>query len=187
MESIQSFRQRARTWLSKSMEPAMEDASPHTGDEDRALQARLARGSFAGITLPLDFGGQGLTFEHQKAFYEEARGYDLPTGFVVSLAMLAPTLVDHASPELLREHLPRMIAGQEIWIQLLSEPGGGSDLAGAVTGATAMATRGSSTVRRSGAPGRPLQISACAWLAPTGKHRSTAGSPCSRSLFVHLA
>ncbi len=136
MESIDSFRARARAWLAENVELAEEGVRSHTDAADRALQAKLAAGGFAGITLPVEYGGQGLTFQHQKVFYEEARGYDLPTGFVVSLAMLAPTLVDHASPDFLREHLPRMLAGEEMWIQLLSEPGGGSDLAAAVTRAT---------------------------------------------------
>ncbi len=134
--SVESFRARSRAWLAENALPAEVGAPPHTEAEDRALQAKLAAGGFAGITLPEEFGGQGLSFQHQKVFYEEARNYDIPTGFVVSLAMLAPTLVDHASPEFLREHLPRMLAGEEMWIQLLSEPGGGSDLAGAVTRAT---------------------------------------------------
>jgi alkylation response protein AidB-like acyl-CoA dehydrogenase len=54
----------------------------------------------------------------------------------VSLAMIAPTLLDCASPEFLAEHMPRIIRGEEKWIQLLSEPSGGSDLAGVLTRAT---------------------------------------------------
>jgi alkylation response protein AidB-like acyl-CoA dehydrogenase len=135
MESIESFRARAKAWLAENAAP-VDRTLPYTESADRALQANLAAGGFAGITLPVEYGGQGLTFQHQKVFYEEARDYDLPTGFVVSLAMLAPTLVDHASPDFLHEHLPRMLAGEEMWIQLLSEPAGGSDLAGAITSAT---------------------------------------------------
>ena len=47
--------------------------------------------------------------------------------------MIAPTLLDCASPEFLAEHLPKIFRGEEKWIQLLSEPGAGSDLAGSLT------------------------------------------------------
>jgi alkylation response protein AidB-like acyl-CoA dehydrogenase len=57
----------------------------------------------------------------------------MPLGFTVSLGMIAPTLIAHGSEEQKRWHLPRMIRGEEVWTQLLSEPSGGSDLAGALT------------------------------------------------------
>ena len=133
MESVEDFVARARAWLEVNTQPLDDDTPPLSETDDRSLQSKLAAGGFAGITLPQQYGGQGLTFEHQKAFYAAAQGRQLPTGFVVSLAMIAPTLVDHGSPEFLAEHLPRMISGDEMWIQLLSEPGGGSDLAGATT------------------------------------------------------
>jgi len=133
METVEDFVARAKAWLEANTVILENDAPPLSESDDRALQSKLAAAGFAGLTLPQRFGGQGLTFEHQKAFYAVARGRRIPTGFVVSLAMIAPTLVDHGSPEFLAEHLPRMISGEEMWIQLLSEPGGGSDLAGATT------------------------------------------------------
>ena len=44
-----------------------------------------------------------------------------------------PTLLDHGSELLKQRHLPRMLRGDEEWMQLLSEPSGGSDMAGAIT------------------------------------------------------
>jgi alkylation response protein AidB-like acyl-CoA dehydrogenase len=55
------------------------------------------------------------------------------TPWQVSLGMIAPTLLEHASETLKQRHLPRMLRGEETWMQLLSEPRGGSDLAGATT------------------------------------------------------
>ena len=43
-------------------------------------------------------------------------------------AMLA-----HASPDFLRRHIPKMLSGEDVWVQFFSEPSAGSDLAGVQT------------------------------------------------------
>ena len=53
--------------------------------------------------------------------------------YMVSIGMLGPTLLDHGSHEAKLRFLPPLLRGDEVWIQLLSEPRGGSDMAGAVT------------------------------------------------------
>jgi alkylation response protein AidB-like acyl-CoA dehydrogenase len=42
------------------------------------LQKLLHSGGFAGICYPGEYGGLGLTPAHQKAFSEEAAGYEMP-------------------------------------------------------------------------------------------------------------
>ena len=54
---------------------------------------------------------------------------------VVGLAMAAPTLVSHASDEIQDRLLRPLFTTEEIWCQLFSEPGAGSDLAGLATSA----------------------------------------------------
>src|SRR5207245_7981380 len=83
-----------------------------------ALQAKLFDAGFAGIAFPREYGGAGLTLQHQEAFAQEAAGYEMPTTYLVSLGMLAPTLLDNGSEALKQRHLPRMLRGEEIWIQL---------------------------------------------------------------------
>ena len=46
--------------------------------------------------------------------------------------MVGPTLMTHGSPEQQR-HLGAMLRGVELWCQLFSEPGAGSDLASLAT------------------------------------------------------
>ena len=60
-------------------------------------------------------------------------GRRVPAGYMVSIGMMAATLLDHGSELLKQRHLPRMLRGDEEWMQLLSEPSGGSDMAGALT------------------------------------------------------
>ena len=45
-------------------------------------------------------------------------------------------MLAHASPEFLEHHIPKILAGEELWVQFFSEPGAGSDLAGITTRAT---------------------------------------------------
>jgi alkylation response protein AidB-like acyl-CoA dehydrogenase len=50
-------------------------------------------------------------------------------GLFSLIEVLAPTLIDFASPELAAEVVPRLLSGTEMWCQGFSEPGTGSDLA----------------------------------------------------------
>ncbi|HXY91951.1 MAG TPA: acyl-CoA dehydrogenase family protein [Acidimicrobiia bacterium] len=130
LESLADFGERARAWIEENLPPA--------GDEsvsDHDLQATIFDAGFAGIAFPKAYGGAGLTLEHQKVFFDTAESMvrRVPAGYMVSIGMLGPTLLDHASETLKLRHLPRILRGDEEWMQLLSEPSGGSDMAGALT------------------------------------------------------
>jgi alkylation response protein AidB-like acyl-CoA dehydrogenase len=101
--------------------------------EPRAIQALLFEHGFAGVAFPAEYGGAGLTFEHQQALAEVARSYHMPNGLLVSVCMIAPAILEYADEQFKQRHLPRMLRGDELWVQLLSEPGAGSDLAGITT------------------------------------------------------
>jgi alkylation response protein AidB-like acyl-CoA dehydrogenase len=138
MEPVEDFRARARAWLAENMPPFPGQVEDRIGDErrehERGLQRRLWDGGFAGICFPAEYGGLGLTPEHQRAFTEESRPYDMPFHLnIPTLGILAPTLVDFGSHEQKLRHLPAILRGEELWVQFLSEPSGGSDLAGCLT------------------------------------------------------
>ena len=137
LEPVEDFRRRARAWLAESMPlgPAPADrGDPGRRDVERMLQRRLWDGGFAGICFPSDYGGLGLTVEHQQAFTRESVPYDMPLSLnVPTLGILAATLVDFGTHEQKLRHLPAILRGEELWVQFLSEPSGGSDLAGVLT------------------------------------------------------
>jgi len=142
LESVESFRQRSRAWLADNLAMLSPDDPPFsvmTVSEElalrhRELQRRLYDGGFAGIAFPSEYGGLGLTPEHQRAFTHEARGYEMPLVFnVPTLGIIAATLLDLGTEEQKQRHLPAILRGDELWVQFLSEPSGGSDLAGAIT------------------------------------------------------
>jgi alkylation response protein AidB-like acyl-CoA dehydrogenase len=130
MESLDAFAERARAWISGNL--------PEAGDEtltDHELQQQVFDAGYAGIAFPKEYGGAGLSLQHQKVFFDTAEemGRRVPAGYMVSIGMMAATLLDHGSELLKQRHLPRMLRGDEEWMQLLSEPSGGSDMAGALT------------------------------------------------------
>jgi alkylation response protein AidB-like acyl-CoA dehydrogenase len=47
-----------------------------------------------------------------------------------TFGVCARTMLAHASPDFLRTHIPKILAGDELWVQFFSEPEAGSDLAG---------------------------------------------------------
>jgi alkylation response protein AidB-like acyl-CoA dehydrogenase len=102
----------------------------------RALQKRLYDAGFAGITWPAEYGGRGLTPAHQAAFDEVAVAFVLPDlgiAGVVTVAVCATSILRHGDEAVKRRHIPRMLAGEELWAEFFSEPGAGSDLAGVTT------------------------------------------------------
>jgi alkylation response protein AidB-like acyl-CoA dehydrogenase len=95
----------------------------------KRFQAALADAGLAGLTWPEPWG-QGLTPEHQRVFNEEAAGYDLPTSvYTIGLGMVIPTMIEFGTDEQRERFVHKALRGEEIWSQLFSEPGAGSDVA----------------------------------------------------------
>jgi alkylation response protein AidB-like acyl-CoA dehydrogenase len=140
-ETVAEFRSRAKAWLAENMPPQQpdqaalleRDAEP-SWDRARELQKRLYDGGFAGICFPREYGGLGLGYEYKKAFDAESVGYETPILLnVPSFAICCATILDMGSEEQKRTHIRAALRGDEVLVQLLSEPSGGSDLAGVIT------------------------------------------------------
>ncbi|MGE0727609.1 MAG: acyl-CoA dehydrogenase family protein [Acidimicrobiia bacterium] len=143
--TVEEFRRAAQAWMTANLQPRtrglraipVETVEQLAGQ--RALQKRLFDGGFAGITYPAEYGGRGLTVRHERAFNEEGRRFVLPDLGVAGHVTMGPigrSIAAHGSPELKARHLPRILAGEELWCQFYSEPEAGSDLAGIRTRAT---------------------------------------------------
>ena len=140
-ESVEDFRSRARSWLAANMPPLdPEEAARLERDGDaswqraRELQGILYAGGFAGICFPREYGGLGLGYEYKKAFDAESVPYETPLLLnVPSFAICCATILDMGSEEQKRSHIHAALRGDEVLVQMLSEPSGGSDLAGVIT------------------------------------------------------
>jgi alkylation response protein AidB-like acyl-CoA dehydrogenase len=138
-----AFRAEARAWLEQHATPrsaGVEATQSHHHDLARHVQrcrewqAVLYEHGWAGITWPAQFGGRGASAIEAAIFAEEQARFDVATGsFAVSIGMVGPTLMAHGTPEQQTSHLGPILRGEEVWCQLFSEPGSGSDLASLAT------------------------------------------------------
>lgn len=97
----------------------------------RAWQRLKYDHGWAGLTWPKEFGGQGLTGILDGIFKEEEDKRISASGvFSVGIGMTGPTIIAHGTQSQQDYYLPRMLQGEDIWCQLFSEPGAGSDLGG---------------------------------------------------------
>lgn len=140
-ESVDEFRRRARAWLADNL-PRLDSGDAMVLQRDeltswrraRELQKKLFDGGLAGICFPREYGGLGLGYEYKKAFDAEALAYETPLMLnVPSFAICCATILDMGSEEQKRAHIAAALRGDEVLVQLLSEPSGGSDLAGVRT------------------------------------------------------
>ncbi|MGZ4510188.1 MAG: acyl-CoA dehydrogenase family protein [Mycobacterium sp.] len=148
-ESVAEFAARARAWLADNMPPIDPESPPPAPRDDeqswvraRELQKRLYEGGFAGICFPREYGGLGLDYEYQKAFDAESLTYEMPLILnTPTFTICCATLLDTGSEDQKKRHIAAALRGDEVLVQLLSEPSGGSDLAGVITRAERHADR----------------------------------------------
>ena len=135
-----AYRAEVRAWLDTNMR-GLKEQYPDLGAPDldvaRAWQARKAQARYARITWPVECGGGGGTAIQQAIFSEEESRCGAPLGvFGIGLGMCMPTLMKFACADVQRRFIGPALRGEEIWCQLFSEPGAGSDIAGLRTRAT---------------------------------------------------
>src|ERR687894_3000412 len=130
---LAEYRAKVRSWL----EQHAAEAPQRRGREDaesvaahREWQRKLAEAGLAAVTWPAEYGGQGLGPLNQVVVNQEIGRAGVPGIFdVIGVGMLGPTLIAHGDEEQKQRHLGPMLAADEVWCQLFSEPAAGSDLA----------------------------------------------------------
>lgn len=106
---------------------------PATTEPGEFLRARFDAG-LAWVHYPVGLGGLGAPRSEQAAVDAElaaagAPGND-PRRIGIGLGMAAPTILAYGTAEQKARFLRPLWTGEEVWCQLFSEPGAGSDLAG---------------------------------------------------------
>lgn len=105
---------------------------PIAGTEPRVFLGEQFDRGLAWVHFPVGHGGLGLTPAHQLHALRRFTELGAPSAGsrnVIGYGMVAPTLVAHGSDEQRRRFLRPLFTGEEIWCQLFSEPGAGSDVA----------------------------------------------------------
>ena len=111
------------------------DFPPATTEPVTFLGAQFDRG-LAWVHFPVGDGGLGLSPTDQQRVLVRLDEAHAPTAQhrnIIGYGMVAPTLVVHGTPEQRRRYLRPLFTGEEIWCQLFSEPGAGSDVAALAT------------------------------------------------------
>ncbi|MEW2358595.1 acyl-CoA dehydrogenase family protein [Spirillospora sp. NPDC029432] len=127
MTDLDEYGRRARAWLDANASDLPRDPDLATC---RAFMAELYDAGYSGITWPSEYGGQGLSAAEERAFQQASRDHRLPVGpFGIGLGMCGPTLLSIGTEEHKKRYIRPLLRGEEIWCQMFSEPGAGSDVA----------------------------------------------------------
>jgi alkylation response protein AidB-like acyl-CoA dehydrogenase len=125
-----------RADLSGRVERLLAEHDPAAVERLDFLRARFAAG-LAWVHYPEGLGGLGLPRRFQgyvEQLLAEAGAPDNdPRRNGIGLGMAAPTILAFGTEAQKQRYLEPLWTGQEVWCQLFSEPGAGSDLAGLAT------------------------------------------------------
>jgi alkylation response protein AidB-like acyl-CoA dehydrogenase len=134
-----AFRDELRAWFDShppGTEPEPDEDAHHSWRQD--FQRELAKGGWAAVHWPVEYGGRGATMTESAIFFEELgrSGAPLPVN-VLGLLLAGPTIMTWGTPEQKERFLAPILTAEEIWCQGFSEPDAGSDLASLKTRAVA--------------------------------------------------
>jgi alkylation response protein AidB-like acyl-CoA dehydrogenase len=122
--------------LKARVQALLDEHDPATSDPREFLGARFDAG-LAWVHFPPGNGGLGLphTYQAQVEAQLAAAGAPLAGGGrnIIGIGMAAPTIAAFGTDEQKRKFLRPLFTGEHLYCQLFSEPGAGSDLAGAST------------------------------------------------------
>lgn len=132
----ESFRDEIRAFLVRELPDGWEGFGALEGvDAETWIQQwreTLAANRLIGLTWPVELGGGGRTRLDKVVLAEEFARAGVPTGVNVdatSVKMMGNTVLRWGTDEQKRRLVPRIVSGDDVWVQGYSEPGSGSDLA----------------------------------------------------------
>jgi alkylation response protein AidB-like acyl-CoA dehydrogenase len=127
----EAFRAELRVWLAANL--PKENVEPETLGEEVAFlvewQRKLFSGRWVGVHWPGEFGGRGASIVENYILQEELARAQAPEVINrIGVNLVGPTLIRHGTAAQKQRHLSKILAADEIWCQLFSEPNAGSDL-----------------------------------------------------------
>ncbi len=139
---LDEYRASLDAWLEENL-PALLPAHSGLGSLDDQMEqlAKVKRRTFEVGWMrwgwPERVGGLGGSILLRAYLGEALTTLDLVEPGLYSMTeVLAPTMIDYATPELAAVMVPRLLSGEETWCQGFSEPGTGSNLAALTCRAT---------------------------------------------------
>ncbi len=131
-----------RAWVAQHVPASWRDAATGGASAIRAVRTReqyeawypvFGRSGLVVPTWPVAYGGLGVAPAIARALDAELGPYNLGRLNPLGLNLAAPALFAHGTEEQRLRFLPPIVRNEEVWCQLFSEPGAGSDLASLAT------------------------------------------------------
>ena len=136
----QAFRTEVRTWLeaNKKFAPPPSNIMADEGEGDWEARVnwhkKLNAGGWVAVNWPKEYGGRGATVMQRLIYREELSRLGLNEPMIgMGINLIGPTLIHWGTEEQKKNHIPKILKGEEVWCQGYSEPGAGSDLASVQT------------------------------------------------------
>src|SRR3954452_20580455 len=131
---LDEFRAGLDSWLDSNAAALAPSVAVGNLDDDMAQLAKVKRATYDAGWMrwgwPERVGGFGGSTLLRAYLGEALMSRDLAEPGIYSMTeVLAPTMIDYATPELAATMVPRLLRGDETWCQGFSEPGTGSNLA----------------------------------------------------------
>lgn len=130
-EEHRIFRRTVRKFVEEELNPHVDEWEA-AGRFPKEIYEQLGELGVLGIRYPTEYGGAGADVWTTVVFCEElgrCRSRGLTMSVLAHTDMSSPYLAKHGSEQLKRKYLPAMTKGEKVGAIVLTEPGGGSDLA----------------------------------------------------------
>jgi alkylation response protein AidB-like acyl-CoA dehydrogenase len=138
-----AFRSEFRAWLRDAVpapwmdlvdagdDVALERLKADSGFNPFVWQGTIGRSPYAAPLWPKEYGGLSGETWMQQVIRSELVRYRLPTVSInlLGVGLAGPTIIEHGTEAQKERYLRKILSAEEIWCQLFSEPGSGSDLA----------------------------------------------------------
>ncbi len=121
-----------RKFIDVEINPYVDQWEDEQAIPSHELFKKLGKAGFLGIARPVAWGGMGLDYSYEFAFFEALMGHAQCGGVAIAIGaqgIATPALARYGSDELCREFLAPTIAGDVVAGLAVTETGGGSDLA----------------------------------------------------------
>ena len=123
--------------LRKRTRALLDEVHPERDDSATFRRKQFEHG-LAWVHFPEGHGGLGLSPKMNVVVQDEIGKHSKiihhdPPASIIGIGMGAPVVLTYGTEDMKKTLLPKIFSGEEIWCQLFSEPGAGSDVAGLAT------------------------------------------------------